>query len=141
MFYGIWQARACRQHDYTPKEDKTMNMKDINIEEILAKAKEMQEQFKEMQKNFTHTEIKGIAGIDDADQVVVKATLDGMRMIKSLMIGKGALEQDPKVLTDLIIAAINNATEKLNGAMEVEVKKIYATPDALPGSDSKKDED
>jgi DNA-binding protein YbaB len=111
-------------------------MKDINIEEILSKAKEMQGQFQKMQENFREKEIQGMAGIDDADQILVTATVDGMRMVKALHIGKGALEQDTQVLTDLIIGAINNATEKLNGEMQKEVKKIYATPGESTDSES-----
>ncbi len=103
-------------------------MKDIKIEEILGKAKEMQDQFQRMQQEFRDKKIHGMAGIDDAEQIVVKATIDGMRMISDLHIGEGALTQDVKVLTDLVIGAINNATEKLNGEMQKEVKKIYATP-------------
>lgn len=107
-------------------------MKDINVEEILGKAKEMQDQFQKMQQSFTHKEIHGFAGIDDADQLVVKVSIDGMRMLKSLSIGDGALEQPVNVMTDLIIGAVNNATEKLNEEMQKEVKKIYAAPTNKP---------
>jgi len=115
-------------------------MKDINIEEILGKAKEMQDQFQKMQQAFTHKEIHGMAGIDDTDQVVVKITIDGMRMVKALTIGEGALGQNSQVLVALIKGAVNNATEKLNEEMQKEVKKIYAAPGALPGSEPKTDD-
>lgn len=107
-------------------------MKDINVKEILGKAQEMQEQFQKMQEAFARKEIVGTAGIDDADQVFVKATIDGMRILKALYIGKGALEEDEKIMTDLIITAVNNATEKLNGEMQKEVKKIYEAPTSDP---------
>lgn len=99
-------------------------MKDINFEEIINKAQEMQGQFKKMQEVFANREIVGTSGIDNKDQVFVKVTIDGIRMVKSLVIGQGALD-DPIVMTDLIIAAINHATEKLNEEMQKEVKKIY----------------
>jgi len=116
-------------------------MKDINIEEILNKAKDMQGQFQKMQETFTHKEIQGIAGIDDADQVVAKVTVDGMRKIKTLHIGDGALRQGKAVLADLIKGAVNNATDKLNEEMQREVKKIYAAPGMLPGSEPKQDDE
>lgn len=111
-------------------------MKNINIEEILGKAQEMQGQFQKMQEAFAHKEIVGAAGIDDPDQIFVKAVIDGMRILKSLYIGEGALKADSKVMIDLVIAAVNNATEKLNEAMQTEVKKIYEAP-RTPSSDAK----
>jgi DNA-binding protein YbaB len=106
-------------------------MKDINLEEILGKAKEMQDQFQKMQHDFSNKEIYGLAGIDDADQIFVKVMIDGARKVKTLTIGEGALEQSVSVLTDLIIGAVNNATEKLNGEMQQEMQKIYSAPGAL----------
>ncbi len=107
-------------------------MKDINLEEILGKAKEMQDQFQKMQQEFTAKEIHGIAGIDDADQVFVKATIDGARKIKALTIGTGVPTENKNVLADLVMGAINNATEKLNLEMQTEMQKIYQAPGMLP---------
>jgi DNA-binding protein YbaB len=114
------------------------DIKDINIEEVLAKATEMQSQFQDMQKNFTKKEIVGMAGAEDADKIFVKAKLDGMRMVKSLDVGEGAWAQARSVLLELIITAVNNATDKLNDVMQTEVKKIYSAPGMLPEGEQKK---
>jgi hypothetical protein len=97
----------------------------IDMKDILNKAKEMQEQFQKMQEAFTAKEITGMAGVDDADGVCVKATIDGARMLKKLVIGEGAKEQKAEVLADLVIAAINDATNKLNTEMKNQVQSIY----------------
>ena len=100
-------------------------MKDINFEEIMNKAKEMQDKFQQMQKEFANKETIGLAGIKDTDKIFVEATIDGSRILKKLEVGEGVWQEDPKIRTDLIIAAINNATEKLNGQMQTEVKSLY----------------
>jgi DNA-binding protein YbaB len=111
----------------------------IDMKEILAKAQEMQEQFQKMQTNFAGKEIHGMAGVDDVDEVVVKVVLDGTRMVKKLFIGKGAKEQKTEVLIDLIVAAINSATEKLNGEMQNQVQSIYQSS-GLPTDKPKSNE-
>lgn len=114
-------------------------MKDFNIDDILGKAKEMQDQFQKMQHAFALKEIHGMAGIDDTDQVVVKVTLDGGRNVKKLVIGNGVWKEPHDVLIELVIAAINNATEKLNEEMQKEVQKIYAAP-KLPSNSEPEEE-
>ncbi len=111
-------------------------MKDINLEEILSKAKEVQDKFQEIQKNFTEKRVTDIAGIENEEKIFVKATVDGTRLIKTLDIGDGAWQQGPKIIIELIITAINNATEKLNKQMQSEVKKLY-TPDPQDKADDK----
>lgn len=130
------------QNEVTAKLESIVNylggdfMKNIDVEGILSKAQEMQGQFQKMQEEFVNKEIIGTAGIDDADQIFVKVVINGMRMVKSLYIGQGALEQETKVKIDLIIAAMNNATEKLNDEMQKEVKKIYKAP-GMPSGETK----
>ena len=115
----------------------------INMKDVIEKAKEMQDQFQQMRDQFTNKELQGMAGVDDEDKIYVRGTIDGARMLKSLEIGSGAKEQDVDVLSDLIILAINNATEKLNDEMKNQVQSIYQSNDlpSNPADESEKQED
>ncbi len=110
-------------------------MKDINLEEIMSKAKEIQDKFQQMQREFANKETTGMAGIKDADKIFVEATVDGSRSLKKLEVGDGVWEEEPQIRIDLIIAAVNNATEKLNGQMETEVKSLYEGAPGLSQDD------
>ncbi len=100
-------------------------MKNVNVEEILSKAQEMQGQFKQMQDAFSQKEINVTIGIKDVHEIWIDATIDGMRQVKKIVIGKGAIEQGAEALADLIKDAINKATIKLNEEMQKEVQSIY----------------
>lgn len=117
-------------------------MKNLNFKEILGKAHEMQSHFQDMQKAFEKTEILGTAGIEEEEeQIYVKALIDGKRRLKNLEIGEGAFKSGKEVMIELILNAVNNATEKLNEEieglnkkMQGEIKKIYNLP-GMPGGE------
>jgi len=86
---------------------------------MLSKAKEMQEKMKEAQELIKKIEVEGEAGGD-----LVKVILKGDYEIKSIIISEEAKKEKFEIINDLIIAAFNNAKEKLKKKSADELSKI-----------------
>ena len=91
-------------------------MTDFN--KILEKAKEIEKKMKESQENLKKIEVSGVSG---GDAVSVLLNGEG-EMIKILIIEK-ALNEDKEIIQDLIIAAHNNAKNKLKTKTSEEISK------------------
>ena len=76
--------------------------------DMLSKAKAMQAKMKEAQDNIKNIEVEGEAGGN-----LVKVTLTGDYEIKAINISDEAKKETTEIVNDLIIAAFNNAKEKL----------------------------
>lgn len=85
----------------------------------------MQNKFESMQQDFSAIEIQGLAGIEDAEGLFVKVVITGDRKIKQLVIGDGIWKSGREACIELIIAAVNNATDKLAQEMQSRVKEVY----------------
>jgi nucleoid-associated protein EbfC len=92
-------------------------MTDFN--EMLSKAKEMQEKMKDVQNKIGEIEVEGEAGGD-----LVKVVLKGDYELKSITISDSAKKEDIEIINDLIIAAYNNAKEKLKKKSADELSKV-----------------
>ena len=79
-----------------------------NFSDMLSKAKKMQDQMKEVQENIKKIEVEGLAGGN-----LVKVTLKGDYEMKSITISPDAKNEESEIINDLIIAAHNDAKEKL----------------------------
>ena len=79
-----------------------------NFNDMLSKAKEMQEKMKEVQDIIKKIEVEGEAGGN-----LVKVILKGDYELKSIIISEEAKKEKTEIINDLIIAAFNNAKEKL----------------------------
>ena len=79
-----------------------------NFSDMLSKAKKMQDQMKEVQENIKKIEVEGFAGGN-----LVKVTLKGDYEMKSITISPDAKNEKSEIINDLIIAAHNDAKEKL----------------------------
>ena len=90
-----------------------------NFNDMLSKAKEMQEKMKEAQELIKKIEVEGEAGGD-----LVKVILKGDYEIKSIIISEEAKKEKFEIINDLIIAAFNNAKEKLKKKSSEELAKI-----------------
>ncbi len=90
-----------------------------NFNDMLSKAKEMQEKMKEAQELIKKIEVEGEAGGD-----LVKVILKGDYEIKSIIISEEAKKEKFEIINDLIIAAFNNAKEKLKKKSADELSKI-----------------
>jgi len=86
--------------------------------EMLLKAKEMQSKMKDAQNSLKNIEVEGEAGAS-----AVKVILTGDYEIKSIVVNEETKKEDIEIISDLIIAAYNNAKEKLKKKSSEELLK------------------
>ena len=89
-----------------------------NFNDMLSKAKAMQEKMKEAQEKIKKIEVEGEAG-----GKLVKVVLTGDYEIKKILISDEAKKESQEIINDLIKAAYNNAKENLKKSSE-ELSKI-----------------
>lgn len=83
----------------------------MNIKKLLRQAQEMQEKFKEKMQSIV---VEGTAGGG-----MVKVWLSGEKELQKIEINPEILKVEEKeTLEDLIMAAFNDANEKINAEME-----------------------
>ena len=90
-----------------------------NFNDMLSKAKEMQEKMREAQDLIKNIEVEGESGGN-----LVKVILKGDYELKSIIIREEAKKEKIEIINDLIIAAFNNAKEKLKKKSADELSKI-----------------
>jgi len=90
-----------------------------NFNDMLSKAKEMQTKMKNAQDAIKNIEVEGEAGGN-----LVKVTLTGDYEIKAINVSDEAKKETTEIINDLIIAAYNNAKEKLKKKSSEELSKV-----------------
>jgi DNA-binding YbaB/EbfC family protein len=91
----------------------------FDMMKMMGKMKEVQSRLKEAQDNLVHVRASGESGGG-----MVKATVNGKRQLISLDIDPTLLKPDDKaVLQDLVIAAVNKASEEADVKAKEELKK------------------
>ena len=90
-----------------------------NFNEMLSKAKDMQEKMREAQEKIKKIEAEGEAGGN-----LVKVTLTGDYELKSIIISDEDKKEDQEIIYDLIKAAYNNAKENLKKKSSEEISKV-----------------
>jgi DNA-binding YbaB/EbfC family protein len=86
--------------------------------DMLSKAKEMQNKMKDAQESIKKIEVEGESGGN-----LVKVILTGDYEIKSINVSEEAKKETLEIINDLIIAAYNNAKEKLKKKSSEELSK------------------
>ena len=89
-----------------------------NFNDMLSKAKEMQEKMREVQDNIKKIEVEGEAG-----GKLVKVILSGEYEIKSITVSEEAKKESQEFINDLIVAAYNNAKENIKKKSAEELSK------------------
>ena len=89
-----------------------------DFSKILQKAKEIEKKMKESQENLKKIEVKGVSGGDS-----VAVMLNGDGEMTKIMISDEIFKEEKEVLQDLIIAAHNNAKNKLKSKTSEEISK------------------
>tara|TARA_B100001057_G_C22418933_1_gene782746 strand:+ start:241 stop:561 length:321 start_codon:yes stop_codon:yes gene_type:complete len=92
-------------------------MTDFN--DMLQKAKLMQQKMKEAQDEIKNIQVEGVSGGN-----LVKVVLSGDYELKSITISENAKKENQEIINDLIIAAYNNAKENLKKKSSEEISKI-----------------
>ncbi len=90
-----------------------------NFNDMLSKAKAMQDKMKEVQEQIKKIEVEGASGGN-----LVKVILSGDYELKSIMISKSAKKETQEIINDLIIAAYNNAKDNLKKKSAEELSKV-----------------
>jgi DNA-binding YbaB/EbfC family protein len=98
----------------------------FDMMKMMGKMKEVQARMKEAQDNLTHLRAHGESGAG-----MVKATVNGKRQVIALDIDPTLLKaEDKSIVQDLVIAAINKASEEAEVLAKEELRK--STEGLLP---------
>jgi len=87
--------------------------------QMMRQAQQAQEAMKKMQAELAATEITGEAGAG-----MVKITLNGRHEARRVQIDPEALKEDKEFLEDLVAAAINDASQKLERYSAEKMAKV-----------------
>src|SRR5579864_1939059 len=80
--------------------------------DLMKKAQEMQKKMQEIQKQISEMEITGQSGGG-----LVKIVMTGQHYAKRVTLDPSLLKEDKSMIEDLIAAAINDATDKIERGM------------------------
>ena len=89
-----------------------------DFSKIIDKAKELEEKMRESQEKIKNISVEGFSGSNS-----VKVTLNGDGEMIKILISDEILKEDKSILEDLILAAHNNAKEKLKSKTTEEISK------------------
>ena len=91
-----------------------------NMQDMLRKAQKMQEQMAELQSDLDERQYSASSGGG-----AVTATVDGKHIVKSLEIKPDVVDpEDVEMLSDLVMAAVNEAIRQAVETSESEMGKI-----------------
>lgn len=101
----------------------------FNMNDIMNKAKEMQEQMQRAQ-----TEIASIRVVGTAGGGLVKVTMNGAHFVEKVEISPTVMGDDEEMVEDLVKAAINDAVKKIEDGTKgkmMDIAKNFTMPDGL----------
>jgi DNA-binding YbaB/EbfC family protein len=96
--------------------------------QMMQQAQKMQENLKRAQEEIARTEVTGEAGAG-----MVKVTLSGKHQARKVEIAADALKEDKEFLEDLIAAAINDASQKLEAVTQSKMAAVTGGMQLPPG--------
>lgn len=96
--------------------------------QMMRQAQQMQENLKRAQDEIARMEITGQSGAG-----LVKVTLTGKHQARKVEISPEALAEDREFLEDLIAAAINDASQKVDAAATEKMKTVTGGMQLPPG--------
>ncbi len=91
-----------------------------NLGQLMKQAQQMQQKMAEIQAQLETVEMIGMSGGG-----MVQVTLNGKGELKKLKIDKSVLDpSDSEVIEDLVVAAFNDARQKVQAHTESEMHKL-----------------
>lgn len=84
----------------------------LGMSEIMKRAQDMQKKLQDIQKQVSEMQITGQAGGG-----MVKVTVNGTHYCQKVNLDANVLKEDRSIIEDLIAAAINDATDKVERAL------------------------
>lgn len=111
--------------------NKTSNEK-IGLNEIMKRAQEMQKKLQDIQKQVAEMEVTGQSGGG-----IVKVTMTGQHYAKKVALDANLLKEEKSIIEDLIAAAINDATDKIEKSLRDKMGGLSGMkmPDGLEDMD------
>ncbi len=104
-----------------------------DIGKMMKQAKELQENMNKMQSQLEDLKVKG-----EAAAGMASVELNGKGLMTALTLDPSLIDDDIQVLEDLIIAAHNDAKEKLETAMAEKMQDVtngmQIPPGLMPGT-------
>ena len=94
-----------------------------NFSDMLDNAKKMQDKMKQVQESLKKIEVEGVSGGN-----LVRVTLRGDYEMKSVFIDPNVKKEKDEVINDLIVAAYNDAKDKLKKKTSEEIIKVTGIP-------------
>ena len=92
----------------------------MNIQGLMKQAQMMQKKMQEEQERLAQEEVEGVSGGG-----MVKVVLDGKFAMKKIAIDKSLADpEEVEVLEDLIMAAFNDAKEKVDAKMNESMSSL-----------------
>lgn len=93
-----------------PEMNKPTNDK-VGLNEIMKRAQEMQKKLQDIQQQVAAMEVVGVAAN------AVKITMTGQHYAKKVQLDAAILKEEKSIIEDLIAAAINDATDKIERSL------------------------
>jgi nucleoid-associated protein EbfC len=90
-----------------------------NIGDLVKEAQKMQQRMQAAQQELGELKVDGRSGGD-----MVTLTLNGRHQILDLKIKPSALDEDPEFLSELVIAAYNDALKKVEEASKKKITNL-----------------
>lgn len=101
-------------------------MKDLN--DLMKKASEMQQQMQKAQEEAASAEVLGEAGAG-----LVKVTMTGRHDVRRVQIDPSLLSEDKEMLEDLLAAAVNDAVKKVEVTNQDKLSGMFSGMNMPPG--------
>lgn len=103
----------------------------IGLNEIMKRAQDMQKRLQDIQKQVADMEITGQSGGG-----MVKIVVTGQHYAKKVTLDNALLKEEKSIIEDLIVAAINDATDKIEKSLRDKMGGLAGIklPEGLDGS-------
>ena len=97
--------------------------------------KQLMRQMQEMQEKVTR-EMEALRVEGSAGGGIVTATLNGQKALLAIRIAKEAITpEDPEMLQDLVVAAVNEASRKVDEALQAQLGGLTGGVDEIRRDD------
>jgi len=99
-----------------------------DFSDLISKAKDLQDKFKETQETLKKIEVEGISGGNS-----VRIIMNGDGELKKIHLDQMLLKESKEIVEDLIVAAHNDAKSKLKKKTSEEISKVTGGINLPPG--------
>lgn len=98
------------------------------LNDMMQQVQKLQQQMQQNQKELAEKEVAGSAGGD-----IVQVIMTGKQQVKSLKIDYDAIDGDMEMMEDLVVAAFNDALNKVNELQQANMSGLTEGIPMPPG--------